>query len=306
MTRKDILGIKELSRSEITELLTTAGVMRELLDSGERSAALRGKNVATLFYENSTRTRNSFELAAKNLGATTTSISVAASSVQKGESLVDTGKTLDALNTDAIIIRHSVAGSPGLLASVVKASVINAGDGMNEHPSQALLDGLTAVRRFGTLAGKKLVIVGDIKHSRVARSDVLLFSKLGAAVTVCAPYTLMPEGMDSLGCDVDSDFDRAIEGADMVMPLRLQAERMDQAYFSTREEYNEYYGVTRARLMRCADDSIVMHPGPINREAEIDGDVADGANSVITEQVKNGVAVRMAMLNALLNEGDVL
>lgn len=303
MKRKDILGIKDLSRSEVNEILSTANAMREMLDRNERSVALRGKNVATLFYENSTRTRNSFEIAAKNLGATTTSISVAASSVQKGESLVDTGKTLDALKTDVIIIRHSVAGSPRLLAETVKASVINAGDGMNEHPSQAFLDGLTAQRRFGSLAGKKVVIVGDVKHSRVARSDVLLFGMLGASITVCAPYTLLPQGIDSMGCEVETDFDRAVEGANIVLPLRLQLERMDQAFFSSREEYHYYYGVTQKRLAACADEHIVMHPGPINRGAEIAGDVADGANSVIEEQVTNGVAVRMAMLQLLTANG---
>ena len=299
MKRKDILGIKDLSKSEVNEILSTANAMRETIDRNERSTVLRGRTVATLFYENSTRTRNSFESAAKNLGATTMSISVAASSVQKGESLVDTGKTLDALKTDVIIIRHSVAGSPRLLAENVKASVINAGDGMNEHPSQAFLDALTAQRKFGSLAGKKIVIVGDVKHSRVARSDVLLFGMLGANVTVCAPYTLLPQGIDSMGCDVDSDFDRAIEGADIVLPLRLQLERMDQAFFSSREEYSYYYGVTQKRLAACADDYIVMHPGPINRDAEITGEVAGGDHSVIEEQVTNGVAVRMAMLQLL-------
>ena len=286
MKRKDILGIKDLSKSEVNEILSTANAMRETIDRNERSTVLRGRTVATLFYENSTRTRNSFESAAKNLGATTMSISVAASSVQKGE-------------TDVIIIRHSVAGSPRLLAENVKASVINAGDGMNEHPSQAFLDALTAQRKFGSLAGKKIVIVGDVKHSRVARSDVLLFGMLGANVTVCAPYTLLPQGIDSMGCDVDSDFDRAIEGADIVLPLRLQLERMDQAFFSSREEYSYYYGVTQKRLAACADDYIVMHPGPINRDAEITGEVADGDHSVIEEQVTNGVAVRMAMLQLL-------
>ncbi len=299
MKRKDILGIKDLSRSELNELLSTAGVMRDMIDRSERSNALRGKNVTTLFYENSTRTRNSFELAAKNLGATTTSISVAVSSVQKGETLVDTGKTLDAIGTDVIIIRHSVAGSAQLLASTVRAHVINAGDGMSEHPSQALLDGLTAIRHFGSLADKKIVIVGDIKHSRVARSDVILFNMLGAKVTVCAPYTLLPEGMDCLGCEVETDFDRAIADANIVIPLRIQRERMIGGFLSTQEEYHSYYGVTQERLAHCADDYIVMHPGPINREAEISGEVADGEHSMILEQVQNGVAVRMAMLQLL-------
>lgn len=306
MKRKDILGIKDLSKSEVNEILSTAEIMREMIDQSERSACLRGKNIATVFYENSTRTRNSFELAAKNLGATVTSVSVATSSVQKGESLVDTGKTLDALSTDIIVIRHPVGGSANLLAQTVKASVINAGDGLNEHPSQALLDGLTAKRYFGSLAGKRVVIVGDIKHSRVARSDVRLFGLLGASVTVCAPYTLLPQGMDALGCDVDYDLDRAIDGANIVIPLRIQRERMDGAYISTIEEYNDRYGVTQARLGRCADDYIVMHPGPVNRGAEIDGDVVDGTHSLILEQVKNGVAVRMAMLQLLAENGGKL
>lgn len=303
MKRKDILGIKDLTRAEINEILSTASVMRDMIDRGEKSNALRGKNVTTLFYENSTRTRNSFETAAKNLGACTTSITVATSSVQKGESLVDTGRTLDALGTDVIVLRHSVAGSSKLLAETVNASVINAGDGMNEHPSQALLDGLTAKRHFGNLDGKKVVIVGDIKHSRVARSDAMLFGMLGASVTVCAPYSLLPCGIDGLDCDVETNFDKALVGANIVLPLRVQKERLDGAYFSTQEEYYEYYGVTQKRLELCSDDFIVMHPGPVNRGSEISGDVVDGRNSMILDQVTNGVAVRMAMLDLLVN-GD--
>lgn len=304
MNRKDILGIKDLSKAEINEVLSTAEVMREMLDKSEQSTVLRGKTVVTLFYENSTRTRNSFDLAAKKLGAGTMGISVATSSVQKGETLVDTGKTLDALGVDVIVIRHSVGGAPALLANNVRASVINAGDGFNEHPSQAFLDALTALRHFGSVNGKKLVIVGDIKHSRVARSDVRLFSALGAKVTVCAPYSLLPVGIDSLGCEVSVDFEEAIDGADMVMPLRVQKERIIGAYFSTQEEYHEYYGVTEERLTRLADGAIVMHPGPINRESELEGAVADGKNSVILEQVRNGVAVRMAMLDLLVGGGN--
>ncbi len=299
MKRKDILAIKDLSKAELNEILTEAEYMREHIDRRERLTALTGRNVATLFYENSTRTRNSFELAAKRLGAATTSISVATSSVQKGESLIDTGKTLDALGTDVIIIRHSIAGAPRLLAENVSASVINAGDGLDEHPSQALLDVLTAKRHFGALDGLKVVIVGDIRHSRVARSDVLAFTKLGASVTLCAPYTLLPAAIERMGAKVEPDLDKAITDADIVMPLRVQKERMTQAYFSTVSEYNEYYGITEKRLERTASDSIVMHPAPINRGAEIDGEVADGLKSVIEEQVTNGVAVRMAMLKLL-------
>ncbi len=300
MKRKDILGIKELSRAELNEILELANVMRDMLDRGQKSADLRGKNVATLFYENSTRTRNSFEIAAKNLGASTTTVSVATSSVQKGESLVDTGATLDAIGVDVMVIRHMTAGAPRLLAENVKASVINAGDGMNEHPSQALLDVLTAKRRFGDLGGLKLVIVGDIKHSRVARSDVAAFTKLGASVTLCAPYSLLPTG-GVLGADVETDLDEAIRDADIVMPLRIQLERMDRSYFGSTEEYRRYYGMTVERLRSCGSGTVIMHPAPINRESEIDGDVADGDRSLIREQMTNGVAVRMAMLKLLID-----
>lgn len=297
MKRKDILGIKDLSKSELIEILDTAASMRDMLDRDvKRTPHMHGKNVCTLFYENSTRTRNSFELAAKYLGATTTSVAASTSSIQKGESLIDTGKTLDALMTDVIIIRHPIAGAPRLLAENVKASVINAGDGMHEHPSQALLDVMTAQRVFGDIKGLKLVIVGDIKHSRVARSDALAFTKLGASVTVCAPKTLLPPAFDALGATVVNDFDTALEGADIVMPLRLQLERMNQAMFSSTEEYHEYYGVTPERADKLKTGAIIMHPGPINRGAEIAGAVADSDKSMIEEQITNGVAVRMAML----------
>ncbi len=299
MKRKDLYGIRELSRTELNEILALATAMRDRLDNGEKGSELRGKNVATLFYENSTRTKNSFELAAKNLGATTTSISVAVSSVQKGETLVDTGKTLDALGTDVIIIRHPVAGAPRLLGATVKASVVNAGDGMNEHPTQALLDVMTALRHFDTLNGLKVVIVGDIKHSRVARSDLEAFTKLGASVTFCGPYSLIPDRIEELGATVEPDLDKAIDGANIVMPLRLQLERMGQALFPSLEEYRRYFCVTEKRLRLASSDAIVMHPGPINREAEIAGDVADGDRSVIEEQVTDGVAARMAVLKLL-------
>lgn len=304
MIRKDILGIKDLSRSDITEIIRRADKMLDVVRSEGRLNDLSGKNVVTLFYENSTRTRNSFDMAAKRLGASTTSVAVATSSVQKGESLIDTGKTLDALGMDVMIIRHPVGGASRLLAENVKASVINAGDGMAEHPSQALLDVFTAWKHFSSLDGVKVVIVGDIKHSRVARSDVLAFSKLGADVTLCAPYTLLPTDISGMGARITTDFDDAIVDADIVMPLRVQKERMSQGYFSTVAEYNEYYGVNEKRLARTAADSIVMHPAPINRGVEIDGEVADGLKSVIEEQVTNGVAVRMAMLK-LVTENNI-
>lgn len=300
MKRKDLLGIKDLSKSELNEILQSANAMREALDRRERLTTLAGKQVATLFFENSTRTRNSFDMAAKKTGAQSTGMSASTSSVQKGETLIDTGKTLDAIGFDAIVIRHPASGAPRVLADNVKASVINAGDGMNEHPTQALLDVLTAKRHFGEIAGLKVVIVGDIKHSRVARSDVIAFTKLGAKVTVCAPYTLMPVGMDGMGAAVETDFGKAIEGANIVMALRLQLERMDQAYFPSIAEYHKYYGVSAKRMRGAADDAVVMHPAPINRGAEVAGDVADGETSLIYEQPTNGVAVRMAVLDYLL------
>ncbi|MDE6028706.1 MAG: aspartate carbamoyltransferase catalytic subunit [Clostridiales bacterium] len=302
MKRKDILGIKDLTRAEINEILSTADVMRDMIDRGEKSNALRGKSVATLFCESSVRTRISFETAAKNLGASVSDLPLAMPSVQNGESLIDAGMTLDALKTDVIVLRHSVAGSCKLLAENVNASVINAGDGLNEHPSQALSDGLTARRHFGNVDGKRVVIVGDVKHSRVARSDAILFGMLGAKVTVCAPYSMLPCGIDGFGCDVETDFDKAILGADIIVPLRVGRKSMDGAYFSA-QEYDEYYGVTQKRLELCSDDCIVMHFGSLNRGSEIRGDVSGDRSSMISEQVTNGVAVRMAMLDLLVN-GD--
>lgn len=299
MKRKDILGIKDLSKSEINELLAEAEVMRGHIDRHERLNLLSGKTVATLFYENSTRTRNSFDMAAKNIGASTMGISVATSSVQKGESLIDTGKTLEALGVDVIAIRHSASGAPRLLAENVSCHVINAGDGQSEHPSQALLDVFTAKRHFDDVAGLKVVIVGDIKHSRVARSDILAFTKLGASVTVCGPYTLIPEAIEEMGAKVETDLGKAITDANIIMALRIQLERMNGAYFSTIEEYHDSYGITEKRLERAAADSVVMHPAPINRGAEIDGVVADGYKSLIQDQMTNGVAMRMAMLKCL-------
>ena len=304
LKRKDLLGLKDITAEEMEEILSTAVQMRKILDQNvKKTPHLQGKSVTTLFYENSTRTRTSFETAAKIMGANTTSISAQTSSVTKGETLIDTGKNLDALLTDVIIMRHSMSGAPHLLAKNVKASVINAGDGMNEHPSQALLDALTAQRHFGDLSGLKLVIVGDIKHSRVARSDALVFTRLGASVTVCGPYTLIPDGIESFGVTVDTDLENAVAGANIIMPLRLQTERMNQAYIPSVEEFHMYYGVGLKHLAMAADDAVVMHPAPINRGAEISGDVADCDRSLIQEQVKNGVAVRMAMLYLLLQGG---
>ncbi len=300
LRKKDLLGLKDMTAEEIGDILDHTEGMKAAFVSGRPLENLRGKCVATLFYENSTRTRNSFETAARFLGARTTSISVSSSSVQKGESLVDTGKTLDALGTDLIVIRHSMAGTPDLLAANVKASVVNAGDGMNEHPTQSLLDLYTMREKFGTLKGLKVVIVGDVKHSRVARSNIWALSKLGAETIVVAPYTLLPYGIEELGCEVNTDLEEALIGANVVMGLRIQLERQKAGLFPSLGEYSDEFGINADRLYGICENALVMHPGPINRGVEITSEVADGGNSAICEQVTNGVAVRMAVMDMLV------
>ena len=298
--KKDLLGLKDMTAEDITDILDRTVRMKEVFVGGRQLDRLSGKCVATLFYENSTRTRNSFETAARVLGARTMSISVATSSVQKGESLIDTGKTLDALRTDAIVIRHSMAGAPDLLAANVRASVINAGDGMNEHPTQSLLDLFTMREKFGTIKGLKVVLVGDVKHSRVARSNIWALSKLGAEAVVVAPYTLLPRGVEELGCEVSTDIEEAMIGANVVMGLRIQRERQKAGLFPSLAEYNAEFGITADRLYGICENALVMHPGPVNRGVELSGDVADSPNSAINEQVTNGVAVRMAVMDMLI------
>ncbi len=298
--KKDLLGLKDMTAEDITDILDRTVSMKEVFVGGRQLDRLSGKCVATLFYENSTRTRNSFETAARVLGARTMSISVATSSVQKGESLIDTGKTLDALRTDAIVIRHSMAGAPDLLAANVRASVINAGDGMNEHPTQSLLDLFTMREKFGTIKGLKVVLVGDVKHSRVARSNIWALSKLGAEAVVVAPYTLLPRGVEELGCEVSTDIEEAMIGANVVMGLRIQRERQKAGLFPSLAEYNAEFGITADRLYGICENALVMHPGPVNRGVELSGDVADSPNSAINEQVTNGVAVRMAVMDMLI------
>lgn len=303
LKRKDLLGLKDVTRDEIEEILSVASQMRKTLDqSVKKTTHLQGKNVITLFYENSTRTRTSFETAAKIMSASTTSISVATSSVSKGETLIDTGKNLDAILADAIIIRHSMSGAPHLLAKNVRASVINAGDGLNEHPTQALLDLYTMKEKFGSFEGLKVVIAGDVKHSRVARSNIWGLHTLGAHVTVCAPKTLLPACIAETGVTVSNDLDECVKGANVLMGLRMQLERQQAAFFPSIAEYNTYYGVNAKRLMAADSDAIVMHPGPVNRGVEMSSEVADGEQSVILPQVTNGVAVRMAVLHLLLSE----
>jgi aspartate carbamoyltransferase catalytic subunit len=302
LQRKDMLGLIDATADEIYEILETAEQMKNCLRRGEKKLSfLSGCNATILFYENSTRTRTSFEQAAKFLGATTINIAAGSSSVAKGETLVDTGKTLDAQKNDFIIIRHPMGGAPYLLAKTVKASVLNAGDGMNEHPSQALLDMLTMKERFGKIEGLKVAILGDIKHSRVAKSNLFGLQKLGAEVTMFAPETLIPKGMDKLGAKLCKSREEALDGADVVMGLRIQLERQQSGNFPSLNEYADFYGIDEKYLAYAKPNAIVMHPGPVNRGVELTSPVIDHENSRIEDQVFSGIAVRMALLK-LLNE----
>lgn len=302
--RKDLLGIQELSKEEILYILDKADEMKKIvLSDNKKIPNLQGKSVITLFYENSTRTRTSFELASKYMGASSANIAASGSSIQKGESLIDTGKTLDSMGTDVIVIRHSASGAPHLLARNVKASVVNAGDGMNEHPTQALLDMLTIREKKGTIEGLKVAIIGDVTHSRVARSDTYALTKLGAKVFVAGPPTLMPVDFDTLGdVTVCESVEEAIFEADVIINLRIQLERQKSALFPTVREYSEFFGMNPDRMKFAKPDVLIMHPGPVNRGIEISTYVADCENSVINEQVTSGVAVRMAVLDILCNE----
>jgi aspartate carbamoyltransferase catalytic subunit len=298
--KKDLLGIADLSREEIYLVLETAEAMREV---GQRPIkkvpTLRGKTVVNLFYEPSTRTRTSFEIAEKRLSADTLNVAVAASSVLKGETLVDTARNIEAMSPDMIVLRHASSGACHLLSRICKSRIINAGDGMHEHPTQALLDAFTIKQHKNTIEGLKVAIVGDLLHSRVLRSNVLLLTKLGADVWVCGPPTLIPPGIECLGVHVTTSVDEAVSGADVIMMLRIQQERMQGAFFPSLREYFHVFGMTSARVSRAKADVIIMHPGPMNRGVEIASDVADGPYSVILEQVANGVAVRMAVLYLL-------
>jgi aspartate carbamoyltransferase catalytic subunit len=301
LQRKHILGLQEMSAAEIELALETAARFKEVLARPIRKVpALRGKTVCTLFFEPSTRTRASFEMAAKILSADTTSLTVAASSVTKGETLKDTVLTMQAMGVDCFVIRHPSSGAPEAATHWVRGSVINAGDGCHEHPTQGLLDLLTIREHKNGIEGLNVAIVGDLLHSRVARSGLWGLLKLGAHVTLCGPETLLPREFENYGARLESDCDRAVEGADVVMMLRLQNERMDGVYLPSVREYAALYGMNARRLQRAKPDAIVMHPGPINRGVEIAGDIADSERSVILQQVTNGVAVRMALLYLLL------
>lgn len=301
---RHLLGIDQLAPDEIQLILDTAEQMLEVARRPiKKVPALRGKTVVNLFLEPSTRTRFSFEVAEKRLSADTLNFSASGSSVEKGETLLDTARNLEAMEPDFLVIRHPNPGAPHMLAKVLKSSVINAGDGTHEHPTQALLDALTIRQRRGGLAGQVVAIVGDLQHSRVVRSNVLLLSRMGAKVRVAGPPSLIPVGMEKLGCEVYYRMEDAIANADVVMMLRIQLERQERQNFPTVREYYDYFALTPERLKLAKKDCLVMHPGPMNRGVEIDSRVADGPQSVILEQVTNGVAVRMAVLY-LLAGGD--
>ncbi len=300
-----MLGLRDASRAEIAHILATAEQMREV---GRRKVKkvppLRGRLVVTLFFENSTRTRTSFELAAKRLSADTLSFNVATSSTTKGETLMDTARTIYAMQPDAIVVRHSYAGAAHLLARSFPWSVLNAGDGINEHPSQALLDMLTIQDRLGGLEGRTVAIVGDVQHSRVARSNIWGLTTMGAKVVVAGPGTMVRSDLAGLPVEKRHTIDEVVRDADVIMMLRIQHERLGPAVLPSAREYAAFYGLDLARLRRARPDVVVMHPGPINRGVEIGADVADGPQSVILDQVTNGIAVRMALLFLLLGQND--
>ncbi len=305
-TRKHLLDIESLTPEEILTVLDTARAFKSV---GERAIkkvpALRGKTVVNLFIEPSTRTRTSFELSEQRLSADIINFNTEASSLKKGETLKDTARNLEALNVDFIVIRHSASGAPHFLSRVLKSSVINAGDGAHEHPTQALLDTFTIREKKGRIEGLNITILGDILFSRVARSDVWALTKLGAKVTLCGPSTLVPRAFEQMGCRLTYDVDEAIRDADIINLLRIQHERQRKSAFPSLGEYTSLFGLNKARLARTKPDALIMHPGPINRGVEIDSDIADSERSVILEQVTNGLAVRMAVL-FLVNGGEDL
>lgn len=302
---KDLLGLRELSKEQINLILETATVCKDIFKRElKKIPTLRGKTVVTLFFEPSTRTRTSFEIAAKWMSADAVNLTVSASSVAKGESFVDTARTIEAMGVDVIIIRHSMAGTPRLLADSVSAHVINAGDGTHEHPTQGLLDLFTIREKKGRIEGLHVVIVGDILHSRVAKSNIWGLIKLGAKITLVGPPTLIPPGIVDWGVNLETNLDRALAEADVVNILRIQLERQTKAYFPTLREYSKLYGVNRARLEKARPDLLVMHPGPANLGVEISEEVSDHKQSAIREQVTNGVAVRMALLYLLTGGGS--
>jgi aspartate carbamoyltransferase catalytic subunit len=298
---RHLLSAADLDRDEALLVLDTAAEMARVADRPiKKLPTLRGRTVVNLFFEDSTRTRTSFELAAKRLSADVVNFSAKGSSVSKGESLKDTALTLEAMGSDAVVVRHSASGAPHRLATWIRGSVVNAGDGTHEHPTQALLDAYTIRERLGRLDGLRVTIVGDVLHSRVARSNVLLLSTVGAEVTLVAPPTLLPVGVETWPCEISYDLDATLPKSDVCMMLRVQRERMSAAYFPSAREYSRRYGLDARRAALLPDDAIVMHPGPMNRGMEIAAEVADSVRSTVTQQVANGVSVRMAVLYLLL------
>ena len=305
LRRKDLLGIADLSAPEITLVLDTAEAMKEVATRPiKKVPALRGKTVVNLFFEPSTRTRTSFEIAEKRLSADTLNIAIGTSSVVKGETLAETALNLEAMAPDMIVLRHSSSGAGHLLSRICRSGIINAGDGTHEHPTQALLDAFTIRERKGRLSGLKVAIIGDLLHSRVLRSNIQLLTKMGADVWVSGPPTLIPAGMRDFGVTATANVDEAVADADVIMLLRIQLERMEGAYFPSQREYFNVFGMTTNRLRLARPDVIIMHPGPMNRGVEIASEVADGPYSVILDQVANGVAVRMAVLYLLAGGVD--
>ena len=303
---KDLLGIADLTPDEINLILDTADVMKEVGSRPiKKVPALRGKTVVNLFFEPSTRTRTSFEIAEKRLSADTLNIAIATSSVVKGETLADTALNLEAMQPDMIVLRHASSGASHLLSRICRSRIINAGDGMHEHPTQALLDAFTIRERKKQLKGLKVAIIGDLLHSRVLRSNILLLTKMGADVWVCGPPTMMPTDVRRFGVSATSNVEQAVRDADVIMMLRIQLERMEGAYFPSLREYFNVFGMTEARMTLAKPDVMIMHPGPMNRGVEIASDVADGPYSVILEQVANGVAVRMAVLYLLAGGAEM-
>lgn len=304
---KDLLGLEPLSSEQIKLILDTAEPFKEISERAiKKVPTLRGSTIVNLFFESSTRTRISFEFAEKRLSADPVNVSSVGSSVSKGETLVDTARNLEAMRIDMVVIRHGSSGAAQFLAERIKSNVINAGDGMHEHPTQGLLDLLTLRDRFGDLAGKRVCICGDVLHSRVARSNIWGLRKVGAEVAVCGPRSLMPNAIEDFGVTVFDHIEDAIEWADALNVLRLQIERMTGGYIPSLREYNRVFGVTRDRLARAPRDVLILHPGPMNRGVEIDSDVADGEHSVILDQVTNGIAVRMAVLYLLAGGNPAL
>ncbi|MFD2921771.1 aspartate carbamoyltransferase catalytic subunit [Terrimonas rubra] len=306
LTTKHLLGIRDLSKDDISLFLSTAGQFKEVLQRPVKKVpSLRDITIVNLFYENSTRTRISFELAEKRLSADTINFTASGSSVSKGETLLDTVNNILSMKVDMVVMRHSASGAPHFLSQHIPAAIINAGDGINEHPTQALLDALSIQEKMGRLEGVKVAIIGDIMHSRVALSNIYLLTKMGAKVTVCGPPTLIPKYIaQSLGVEVSYNLKETLQWCDVANVLRIQLERQNQVLFSSLREYNLAYGVSRKLLEEIKKDIVVMHPGPINRGVELDSDVADSGQSIILQQVENGVAVRMAALYLLSNRNN--